>query len=347
MHPEVLETASGACPICKMPLEPVRLVTVWSCPIHAVVTADQPGRCRICGRDFVQVTMSVTWTCGGTGTGVGRSADRLLSPTTCADGTRAVASYAPRPHGNHNPQHGGAFFMAPDNWHHLEGTYPRAGVFRLYLYDDYSRPLPRDEIRRVAASVVTDRSSPLTVAKNGTYLEGRAAGAALPARMSARVRFKPGEPEHQFDFAFNAYTADVRLKPDAAGTDAANVRLKADAAGADAASVRLKPDAPGVGGAVDQIRALDRQIADAIERRAFSEIWVPALEAKDLALTIEADAGGPPARRGAISIAVKDLVRAAWMLDTYGDLGNAEQIARAHTRFTAALDRLAEALAER
>ena len=29
--------------------------------------------------------------------------------------------------------------MAPDNWHHLEGTYPEEGVFRVYLYDNFSQ----------------------------------------------------------------------------------------------------------------------------------------------------------------------------------------------------------------
>lgn len=31
--------------------------------------------------------------------------------------------------------------MAPNGFHHLEGTYPEPGLFRLHLYDDRTRPL--------------------------------------------------------------------------------------------------------------------------------------------------------------------------------------------------------------
>src|SRR5262249_7567327 len=37
--------------------------TVWSCPVHAIVNEQNPGKCPICRRDLVLVTATVTWTC--------------------------------------------------------------------------------------------------------------------------------------------------------------------------------------------------------------------------------------------------------------------------------------------
>lgn len=329
MDPQVAEDKPGKCPVCGMTLEPVRLDTVWSCPVHAAVTGGKPGRCPICRRDLVHVTMSVAWVCAD------HPAAPRLQPGRCADGSTAAIRYTPRPHGNHNPQHGGVFFMAPDNWHHLEGTYPGAGVFRVYLYDDYSRPLAIDHVGRVTGHVeIRNLSVPLTIAAGGTYLQSTLPASKLPVELTAKLRFQPEAPEYRFDFAFSSYSSDpvrsdARVTPNAANSD----RTSAAAGGgapADLAELHARAD----------------QIKAAIDRRAYAEIWVPALQAKDVALALDAQAATrPEPQRAAVSSAVKKIVQTAWMLDGYGDTGNAEQIADAYTRFSAAVAALDAALA--
>ena len=216
MHPDVVDDHKGQCPICKMALIPVRLAAVWTCPIHAVIEQDHPGKCRICGRDLIQTTRALTFTCAG------RADLSQLDPGKCPDGTPMMPKYSPRPHGDHNPRHGGLFFMAPDNWHHIEGTYPSPGQFRVYLYDDYTRPLPVAQARKVRGRVVTKEifdpaaktnrelsSAPLVLARNGAFLEARIDSLSLPAQMTAKISFGPEDKESRFDFSFPAFSKDV------------------------------------------------------------------------------------------------------------------------------------------
>jgi len=60
-----------------------------------------------------------------------------------------------------------------------------------------------------------------------------------------------------------------------------------------------------------------------IDRGAFTEIFIPALQSKELALALENHGAALPVRgRNRVRIAVRQLVRAAYLLDWYGDLGN-------------------------
>jgi heavy metal-binding protein len=216
MHPDVIEDKKGSCSICGMDLEAARIVTVYTCPVHAVIEQAKPGQCRICSRDLVQKTATLTFTCAGN-----REISQL-EPGTCADGSAMVPKYTPRAHGDHNPKHGGIFFMAPDNWHHLEGTYPAAGRFRVYVFDDFSRPLSVSEARKVRGRVITKEvfdpktgttrelaSAPLVLARNGAFFEARIEPLALPAKMTAKIAFRSGDKESRFDFAFPSYSRDL------------------------------------------------------------------------------------------------------------------------------------------
>ena len=202
MHPEVVDDEKGSCPICKMPLTPVRLDLVWSCPLHLDVTQQQPGRCKTCGRPLVKIIKALSFTCPS------HPNVKDVNPGRCPiDKRTLVATYALRPHGDHNPKHGGNFIMAPNNWH-VEATHPAPSQFRLYVYDEYSRPfVPKGFTSRI---VLGDTSFPFTPAAGGAFLEARLPQAALPATIGVKARFERGQPEYRFDFQFYDYSKDPK-----------------------------------------------------------------------------------------------------------------------------------------
>ena len=328
MHPDIVEEKPGSCPLCRMALVPVRLESVWSCPLHAAVTRSAKGTCPICGRELVQMTMALTWTCKG------RPDIDVIEPARCPDGSAMIAKRTLRPHGNHNPQHGGQFFMAPDNTHHLEGTLPSSRLFRVYLYDDYARPLAAGRMKDVRGRVeIGGRVIGLTSTPSGSYLEARLEGIAFPARMTAKLQLKPDAPEYLFDFAFPSVTKD----PDAAL--AARGRSASSSAPAPTVTpaAPANPDAPDpaliqvpipdtVPDILAQLRTRDRQVLDLINRGNLPAVFVPAFQARDLAIALEGRLDSAPAsRREAAAAAIVRLVRAAWMLDASGDVGNRQQ----------------------
>ena len=214
-HKDVIEDKEGICPICQMALVAVRLDSIWTCPVHSVIHEKNPGICPIDKRDLVQMTVALSFTCEG------HNEIDQITPGKCPDGTAMIAKYTPRPHGNHNPQHGGQFFMAPDNWHHVEGVFPRAQTVRIYLYDDFTKPLPLDQAKLVSGRVVTKetfdattRTSketaafPVKLSSDGTYLETKVDSQTAPAQMAAKLKVKPDGPEYRFDFSFTEFSKE-------------------------------------------------------------------------------------------------------------------------------------------
>jgi hypothetical protein len=291
--------------------------SVWSCPVHAIVSEQNPGRCPICRRDLVLVTATVTFTCA--------DHPEINRPVRgkCADGSPMEKRYTQSTHANHNPRHGGLFFMAPDLWHHLEGAYID-DVFRVYLYDDYTKPLAPELRGAVAGRIVTKETFdpatrttkeitafPLRPSADGDYLEARIGRTKFPAEMIAKVRFTKGGDEYRFDFAFAEFSVDKERAP------------------ADVGSLFEVPDDAG------EVRRLLAErvsiIGGLVKKGAFSEVWVPAFQAKDLALALDVQtqqlaSAQRPVARGAID----RLVRAAWALDAAGDTGNRNEVEEAY-----------------
>jgi hypothetical protein len=89
---------------------------------------------------------------------------------------------------------------------------------------------------------------------------------------------------------------------------------------------------------LSQLRVRDEQIKAFIDRGAFANVYVPAFQAKDLALALDEHKKDLPFERQPLAdLAISRLVRFAYILDAYGDLGNRQQIVEAYERFTAAV----------
>jgi hypothetical protein len=252
MHPEVLEDKPGSCRLCKMPLEPTRIDTElnYSCPDHPVVIAGKPGVCPIDRRrELVPVVVTLHWTCK-------QSPDqKLMDPGKCADGSDRALVKQIRAHGDHNPRHGGIFYMAQDQWHHLEGTYPSAGLFRAYFFDNYTQPI---DAKAFSGSVVLQAidpatkmpkdvaSFPLRLSRDGRTLEATLKGAPAPSKeaattMVAKIRMAKDAPEQPFTFAFVEYSKEPASAPAPTTTAGASAGKPASAPAAPSAG---KPAAP-------------------------------------------------------------------------------------------------------
>jgi hypothetical protein len=254
-----------------------------------------------------------------------------------------VPRYTTRAHGDHNPKHGGIFFMAPDNWHHLEGTYPAAGRFRVYVYDDFSKLLSMSDARNVRGRVVTKEvfdpqtgttrelaSAPLVLARNGTFFEARIEPLALPARMTAKIAFRSGDKESRFDFVFPSYSRDLP----AAATGTSTTSNLATPKPQDNS---VKP-APAPSSLLSDLRTRRDEVAALVKSGALGGIYVPALQAKDLALEIQSQQRG--SNQDAVEASVKQIVLAAYLLDNYGDLGDGEKVQDAYRNFNTAIAQL-------
>ncbi len=56
-------------------------------------------------------------------------------------------------HSDHDPKHGGIFFMALDEVHHLEGTLSDPGMFRVYLYNAMTMPLDTEKMAQASGTL--------------------------------------------------------------------------------------------------------------------------------------------------------------------------------------------------
>jgi hypothetical protein len=118
-------------------------------------------------------------------------------------------------HMDHKPKHGGTFFMALDNKHHLEGILIPPGTFRVYLYDDHTKPLKAVETRQASATVQVGESDDapkidLAPGKKKETLEASLGnGVKFPVILTLLVHLPGMEPDAKselFNFKFTQFT---------------------------------------------------------------------------------------------------------------------------------------------
>jgi predicted RNA-binding Zn-ribbon protein involved in translation (DUF1610 family) len=294
LHPDEQSTGPGRCSTCGRELVLRTLVSSYSCPMHAAVDESASGSCPICGMNLVRTTREVQWSCPG------RADIASSTPGLCPDGRPMEMRTVVMAHGDHNPRHGGILFMASNGYHHLEGTRTEDGEFRLYLYDDFTRPL------EVAGFSARAGDVPMVPSPDGDFFSAKVESTKDPVEVVVHLRF-PGEAgEARFDFIF-ASAPVTRLAP---------------------AEFRVPENAEEL---YREILRRNERVQELIRRGAWADLYIPALEAKDLVLALiekEGDRVGRPAKK---------LVRAAWLLDTHGDRGNRLEVEAAYRLFEEAV----------
>lgn len=317
MHRDHQAHGEGRCPLCGMALVRRTLVTRYVCLAQEdTVVEEGPGICPDTGDPLVPATREVIWFCPS-------DPDRVfVEPGVCEGDAPRQMTTRVSAHGDHNARHGGVLFMAPDGVHHLEGAL-EDGAFRLYFYDSFTRPIEPEPFR---ARVVPadDNGAPLgdpvaLSAASGTLETPVDAIAGERAAFTAFVRFPDRDDEDRFDFIFLSEAEKAALAGEAAPAELPELRV---------------PDTPQA--ILDAIRDRDRRVQSLIEQGRWADLFIPALEAKELALAYGEGASDRP------WVALKRIVRGAWLLDLYGDQGDRIRVGEAYEIFAEGMRGLPE-----
>jgi hypothetical protein len=94
-------------------------------------------------------------------------------------------------------------------------------------------------------------------------------------------------------------------------------------------------------GILEQLRARTGHVGQLIERGNFPAVWVPAFQARDLALALEPHLEHLAAsQRETAAPAIQRIVRLAWLLDAQGDTGNKQALTSGYAAFSASVGEL-------
>ena len=145
----------------------------------------------------------------------------LILLVSCQEGTSPVAETGGEAmadmegtHEDHDPKHGGIFFMALDEVHHLEGTLSSPGMFRVYLYDGMTMPLNDEKMQEASGTLHWGEfpdppGIPLKVGhEEGVLMAELDRGVEFPVTLTLLL-ILPGAPDGEselFNFVFDEYS---------------------------------------------------------------------------------------------------------------------------------------------
>jgi Cu/Ag efflux protein CusF len=342
----VIDDRPGTCPKSGRALVPIRLAIAYSCLRGPRFIQGQPGVCAYDKSPLAPVTASMFWVCGDSG-------KRYLAPGPCADGAARVERFEIRPHGDHNPRHGGlSVFMSDDLLHHVEGTFVTPGVFRVYFYDEYTRPL---RVRGLSARVAqadnnaTQTGAPVVLVRSqtgdGNAMEARIPGAptpttALPLDFKLHVNVAPGSKDWVTDYHFQGYSKEPPPVPPGTTTASTASATVVDAVIASLPFTMKQAALPSDTRALlALLKERSASFDSLLQEGNLTAVWFPAIGSKDVGLELEQRhlAELPRGRAPQLASAVQRLTLAAWQIDAAGDLGNKERLLELARDFTQAI----------
>ncbi len=352
-HFESAGVLPGACGKCGKLLVAIPNVNMWKCTRHPEVMLEGGSACPVCESKLVEVMVGKVWVCTRSleetlgeegasgltalrlqGNGLGFNTEELgFGEGDCSKCGRELLGVTVQvPHGDHNPRHGGVFRMAPDNWHHLEVVAPREGLLRVYFFDNYTRPLEASGFSARYLRATFDEKDgfvdgteafELKPATAG-YLEAAVPGFSFPLHLVIKVVL--GGKEERFDFTLR--------KLGSAGAEAPPSRPRRPED-----SLVIPVSAAGI---VSELSSRDERVRTLLREQDYKRLFLPAFEAKALALALEKKmAPGEAAdRKRGLGRAVKEVVRGAWLLDHFGDQGDRTEVLQQYDVFSSGVKAL-------
>ena len=319
MHRDHQAHGEGNCPLCGMALVRRTLVTRYVCLAQEDgVVEEEPGICPDTGDPLVPATREVVWFCPS-------DPDRDLRGTRClrrrrppGDDDAGLRTRRPQPASRRSPVHGAGRSAPPGR--RLWKTGPSASISttpspaRSSREPFGARVVPADERGAPLGEPVALSTAP------GALETPVEAAAGERAAFTAFVQFPDRDDEDRFDFIFLSDEEKAALTAETAPTELPELRV---------------PDTPQA--ILDAIRARDRRVQALIDQGRWADLFIPAhWRRRILALAYGEAASDRP------WVALKRIVRGAWLLDLYGDQGDRVRVGEAYEIFAEGMRGLPE-----